>query len=412
MDKKYTHIHLYVEKYDKYEQFLLLDFVDKKEFGFFCQSLDFPVQYLDNEKTMLSFENVSFKKAHPREGLIYRIPIEYFASLSRERPNNDEPSSAVVVFRFILNSEQNFLLSAMFGRPVSEKRFVHIVSEKGDWNGPPCGAENLNSNIKVKVKKVGQGSWNEIYSDDICKIVFDIGSSILASENDCRALLKGNLALSDRPTLFISHWDIDHYNLLMYVSNKEISNLCCVFVPSECISLTSKNIVQRLEDHCTYLRPIKPFTNRLVKRKTSLRPLYSGKHYVLMGGEFSRNKNLSGLALIVWYSDGCAFLCADHSYYQVYENMKKAYHEYAKGLIAKSAILGITQKVNIVVPHHGGDGGKIESRYNINYPGQGVVSTGINKYGHPKDDVRAHFCKMGFIWSRLDHSHSDIILEL
>ncbi|ADY55168.1 hypothetical protein Sgly_0815 [Syntrophobotulus glycolicus DSM 8271] len=49
MDKKYTHIHLYVKEYDKCEQFLVLDFVERmvrvssfaegKEYQTICRNL-------------------------------------------------------------------------------------------------------------------------------------------------------------------------------------------------------------------------------------------------------------------------------------------------------------------------------------------------------------------------------------
>lgn len=411
---KFSYIHLYVEKFDRYENFILLDFVSDSEFLNFAKQLDYSINKQQYFSSMLLLDQVALKEGpFPKEGAVYKVPMAFLLELRGNYSFYSEGQSAVFAFKYEGNPVNSVRdrqdLPRLFQQEVSALPFTYNLSST--WKGAPCGAESLNQDIEVVVKQVGQGSWNEIKSQGRCRVVFDLGGSIFYSKDEVKALL-GNDPFKDNPTLIISHWDIDHYNLLAVASDDDLKKLCCIYVPSESISRTSKQMAKRLEKNCQYLCAIESLSTRKLKRRVSLNVEYQGAQYVLMAGEASKNKNLSGLALIVWNNNSCMFFCADHSYQQVFQDMKTAFSEATKKLIAKKAMLGGGHACHMVVPHHGGNAGKINNSYFFEVPGKALVSTGKNNYGHPFECVRTEMCDMGFQWIRVDFSKGDIKIIL
>ena len=404
------YLHLYVEKFDEYERFLLLDFVSDEEFRTFTKQLDYPTPDQQNTASMLRFEQIPFNKNYyPKEGSVYRIPICVFKNfrMNYSYDYNNVDDSPVIRFTYTYNpedtnqTERDQALKQLFHEEASAKQFVYKV--QGNWAGPPCGAESLQQDIEVIVKQVGQGSWNIIRSLDKCKVVFDIGCSIYYSINECMTLL-GTAPFKDHPSLIISHWDIDHYSLLTVTSDADLNQICCAFVPEECISRTSKVVAKRLESNCRYLCAIKSISSRKVNRRVSLNVIYNDARYILFSGEQAKNKNLSGLALIIYNGRSCIFLSADHSYQQVFEDMENALYSAPTAVIQKCAVLGENYICHLVVPHHGGEAGKNDGKFSLGIPGKAIISTGKNSYGHPFNEVRKKICDMGFEWVRTDYS--------
>lgn len=410
MDRQ-RYIHLYVEKFDTVEKFMLLDFATEDEFLSFAESFDYQDSNNQTFTSTLLFEQVTFSgKVYPKEGAVYRVALSSLLGLQWDYNFKHQDYVPMVAFKYTNEPfNQTLDLSQLFLQEVSAYPFTYKIN--GSWEGTPCGAEQLTQNIELVVKQVGQGSWNEIRSQGKCKIIFDIGCSIFYSYTICKNLL-GNDPFRDRPSLIISHWDVDHYNLLTVATDEDLQNICCVFVPASCVSLTSKKVAARLEANCNYLCSIETVPTRKIKRQVSLHVKYKGVQYILFVGETSKDKNLSGLALIVWNNTGCVFLCADHSYRQIFRDMNAVFLDTTQTLNSKKDLLEMQSICHIVVPHHGGNAGKIEKSYSLSSPGQAIVSTGKNNYGHPLEYVRAAICNMGFKWIRVDYSKGDIKITL
>ena len=402
------YIHLYIEKYDPKERVLLLDFLSEKEFDAFAGKYDLFIRDRIFTPTMMLVSNMRLRTEYPfAEGSVYRVPLAEVEELPWECFYCAEHPSAHIAF--YLDEYDTALsgnmpdLSSLSWEKVSGKQFEkHLESTTDDT---PCGLEKLHDNISVVVKNVGQGSWNGIYTGNTCTAFFDMGCSIYYTKQEMRNLL-GDDPFADHPTLLISHWDIDHYNLLTVAEDNALQNLCCAFIPDSCMTLTSKQVADRLYANCNFVHCVSPIPSRRKARIIGMETCCSGSNYMLFTGERSSSKNLSGLAIALWTGNNCVLLCADHSYYQVFERMLKIVQHDVKSLSAAA-------RIHLVVPHHGGNAGSIQYiPTNLTHAGQAIVSLGPNQYGHPLTDVRSAIYNAGFHWITTEFYQQDIRLAL
>lgn len=397
-------IHVYVEKIDPVERFILLDFVKKDEFQsfMFSNQLDYAIQDREDYASEILLQHANFttlKGHYPREGHVYKVPVDRLREQAHWEYNYMAERNRYFSVAFLTDASR-LDLSEVFRVEVSQSQFTMKV--QGNWDKEPCGAKCLTDDIKIVIKNVGQGNRNEIWDSSECHIIFDYGCSTHWSEKRVKKFIADNPIPNGKPSLIISHWDIDHYNMLKCISDMDLKKLCCVYVPANCTSLTSKNIAKKLQSNCA-ICAVEEFDQRAVARRVSLCAVFHGEHYILFGGERSKNKNLSGLALAIWNDSGRIFLCADHSYAQVFQDMEKTFHANAK----------MKQRTfHLVVPHHGGEGGKIPQVKFSDIPGDAIVSTGPNCYGHPNSDVRKSISSIGFQWRRTDVEDGDIEFSL
>ncbi len=196
----------------------------------------------------------------------------------------------------------------------------HLVEmSEGTWQGGrPCTLESLSDEIKIEVVDVGQGSTNLIQSNKRLTI-FDFGASIFASKTELKRIadkIAYKFDVSSKPSLIISHWDCDHYNLLTVLDDTWLSTLCCVFFSAEVISLTSKQVVKRLLNNCNYICTFK--SSSLKKGTTGIVPIISSNNYVLYIGGKSKSTNKSGLALVIKSTTDITILGADHNNKQIW----------------------------------------------------------------------------------------------
>jgi beta-lactamase superfamily II metal-dependent hydrolase len=410
---------IYIEKYYKIEGFLLADFINKEDYTLFCERIGYK-NLRNDERTMLLIKNLKFYKGIiPKEGSIYEMPYELFREYkwikepilhSKELPENAETSN-IISFR----TNANYYGNSFFEKSLKSP-FRTNTTRNGDsffekslkppclrfnrlryterWG--PCSLRRLSGNIKVRVKNVGQGNWNEIYDNNKCKVIYDIGASIFSTNFEIRKFVSGSKkAFADCPTLIISHWDIDHYQSLFEVDKSDLSNLGCVFVPDKLITETSKRAFKLLEDNCKFLNVICESSERVIKNRISLEICGKGDNFAFFRGEKSSDINKSGLALVVWNETGCVILAGDHHYSQVfcdvYDNIP------------------LRRQINIVTPHHGGKAGKIPTEIEGKIlPKLAITSTGNNNYGHPKEEIRKKLLKIGFKWLRTDIAGKDV----
>ena len=102
--------------------------------------------------------------------------------------------------------------------------------------------------------------------------------------------------------------------------------------------------------------------------------------FELYCGEQSTDKNKSGLLAVVSGKEGTVFLTADHTNYQVWDQL------YSTTQILKNTL-------NVVVPHHGGYCGATPV---VKGNGIAAVSVGDNDYGHPVQNVLNEYDKAGY----------------
>ena len=197
-------------------------------------------------------------------------------------------------------------------------------------------------------------------------------------------------------SLIISHWDIDHYNLLCVAPDDFLQNLSCVFYPAEGIGLTMKQVAARIERNCSFREAIKSPLPK--EHKSGIVWVHKGNRFILFTGEKSTSKNLSGLLLTVYNDKTTVFLTADHSNYQIWDQL-------CNEICFNPSLL------HVVVPHHGGNRGDFKIPLGF-FPGIAGVSVGSNIYGHPNSNTISLYRKKGFEVIQTDRSGQDIIIKI
>lgn len=218
--------------------------------------------------------------------------------------------------------------------------------------------------------------------------MFDFGCSTDYNNAQCSALLN-DCHLQVPWDLIISHWDLDHYNLLITADKKELGNIKNVYAPSNFITLTSQNVVKKLNAYSINFKFISPINKRVKCRQISLHEISAGNNWTMFCGEKSRSTNNSGLALAVYNYDKCVYLCADHTYKQSFDDM----HNYICSKI-------YSKKCHFVVPHHGRWAGKYNiANYNTSMASDlAVASCSKNSYGGPLCQNIKMYKALGFNW--------------
>ena len=213
--------------------------------------------------------------------------------------------------------------------------------------------------------------------------LFTIGAIIVTDEyrSDCFVLYKQFVYEIINGTLRAFLVATDKYKI------KRRALVC----PWPVVGLSAKKAVKRIHSK-TMVYGIKP--GQRLDARCGIMKISDGGGYSLFTGEEHLNPNLSGLLLSVSSKRATAFLTADHSNHQIWDEM------YAE-------LKDEWKELNIVVPHHGGNGGKSSGPKGKN-PGQAVISVGNNHYGHPKKAVIKSYESAGFKVSRTDIKKDDI----
>ena len=164
--------------------------------------------------------------------------------------------------------------------------------------------------------------------------------------------------------------------------------------------MTSKQVVKRLLDSCDYICTFKSPSVK-TKGSTGIVPIISGPNYALYIGEKSKSINKSGLALAIKSSKDITILGADHTNKQIWESIYPH-------------IVGSSDynRLNIVVPHHGGKCGKINISHSVLNPGIAAISVGKNTYKHPDQTTIDNYEYLKFDVKRTDWERKNILIEM
>lgn len=390
-------ISLYIEKVNRKENFVLLDFINESEYSTAINYCNInSTEYGGTMILMRPKADCNFK--YPTEGKIYNTTLENFYSvfnLNQGQPaiENDSPD---ILLEIDLTEYSSQMASRIFNNgSYPSKTFFSYINSEISSKDTDLVIPEIDS---VIVKNVGHGNWNQIICKNGRGIMFDFGCSVIYSNSERRNLLHNN-PLNKFTDLIISHWDIDHYNLINSANATELSYIKNVYAPIASVNLMCQKAIKKLSAaNITYLPPI---AQRLQKRVISLHEYSSGNNWSLFCGEQSKNKNLSGLALAVYNNQDCVYFCADHSFKQTLDDMYN---------ILTNKTSDLTH--HFIVPHHGGKAGTYNlKRFNSSGScGKAVASSAKNPYGGPKQDTITLFKSLGFNWEETEKAKNDIII--
>lgn len=271
--------------------------------------------------------------------------------------------------------------------------------------------------LKLQVNNVGQGNWNEVITRKRTRLVYDIGTY---KEKKSREPYVDNLILKHqytrKPTLVLSHWDLDHYNILLFMTPKELKQFSQIIVTATLPSLTPFKLLQRIvtktKVHLSLVDNNSPLltspvtfidvNNQMLGLYVCRLTMSSKKIYL----------NESGMLLNVDGSETNFLMTGDASYEQASDSIKQSY-----------AHIKQDKCHSLVVPHHGGGHqpqydlptycklkNAVISVDEIKKDKSGKIVR--NRYGHPTNEVLYHFIKLHKCkLLRTDYANEDIVLE-
>lgn len=388
---------VYIEEFNKQDGFVLFDFYDSNEHETFSTILN--SNFDINQPTMVRI--VNYNKRTIRENTYYSIKRET-VNYWRENNSITQNDNSFLIGYIIDMSDSNYE-EQVFTHTVSLNdgfNYNHLMSGRRDINNLEF---NLRGSLSVIVRNVGQGNWNEIMVDDSYTVVYDCGTTMNASRADVRTLVntRSSNYIKDKPNLFLSHWDKDHYHCLIGMTDAELSSFSNFICRDNLPNITSRKLYNRIRNLISpsniYAIPADVRISR--GGPTLLRPLNNTRNQlVIYNSQYHKDRNISGILLALKNADASVIFSGDSHYSQVSQCILPH--------------LNYPHNHNLIVPHHGGKGGRYEyvNPGHINF-NQAVISVGRNRYGHPQP-YYVNALNADFNVSKTSLIQSDIIINL
>ncbi|PVD51077.1 hypothetical protein DC498_16820 [Terrimonas sp.] len=384
-------IFIYIEKFNKLGNYVLADFVDSNEFGFFNQVTNMNYDY-ENNPSMLEILNYSQKQV--REGTVYRVSFETITTLI--------PQIQIVEDSLIIGFRIDLLPNGpeLFGKPKS------FSAEERFWLNMDDTQRDYLPNIdKVIVRNIGQGNWNELASDKKFVLIYDSGT-IYSTKADIVKTIAGSRNIEyqkDKPVLILSHWDVDHYHFLTAFDDETIKSFCTFIYRASIPNLTARKVLGRFrklnKDALCPLACIDPSPKKSSSKLIGIN-LTINKNIILYNASKNPSRNKSGIGLCIRKKNYCVILPGDFDYSQISDfilpDLAYACNHY------------------LIVPHHGGKAGKFEYKtYSNNILKEAVISVGKNPYNppHPHANNVINLKAKGFSVIRTDIIDRDYIIK-
>lgn len=403
-------INIRVEEFNKYKKEVLFDFIRKSDLIRFSETIT--PQLNNNENINLVDDSIFMDKSmillKNYDGEILRDGSTYSINNSNiklfKNDKIEEPDSYLIRYEiFSLQTKEN-TFNRTYIKPSFEVNDFFIPAETNSII-EKLSFNNEGHELKIIVRNIGQGNWNEVYQNGEVTLVFDIGAPVDATKLKVNEFVKGrkDIYQKSKPILILSHWDKDHYHSILGMSNEEIKECFSQFICRDQLpNITSERVFNKILDSIgpgnIFTIPTEVKTKRKIKKVTHIPLTPIDKKIVLYNSEMSKNRNKSGFLLTVKSKSQNVILSGDAHYIDISNSILP--HLNTKNIH------------NIVVPHHGGNAGKY--LYNIpnNTAGKAIISVGRNIHKHPFDHYIKALEKSGFKVLQTKNSSNDIEIIL
>ncbi|TYQ00229.1 beta-lactamase superfamily II metal-dependent hydrolase [Tenacibaculum adriaticum] len=392
---------VYIEEFNKPNGYVIFDFYDSNEFIRFSNTIKDDYDWIENG-TMVQL--INYNKRTIRENTYYSIKRETINFWIENDSISKNENSFLLGYEIDMTNFE--LETEVFTHTVSLNDFFETNHLAYSYNGIDNIGDidiDLNGDLSVIVRNVGQGNWNEIKRNNNFEVVYDCGTSLNAKKSDIRSLIssRSNDYLIDKPCFFLSHWDKDHYHCLVGMTDSELSSFSNFVCRDNLPNLTSRKLFSRISSllpfnvypipadnrtvrgGLTFLRALNPITNRLV----------------IYNSQYHKNRNISGIFLSLKNSKTSVVFSGDSHYSQISTCILPH--------------LNFNHQHYLIVPHHGGKGGT----YVYTNPGKikfesAIISVGPNKYGHPQPYYVSALKSDFRTFNKTSHAKSDITINL
>lgn len=306
-----------------------------------------------------------------KEGSWYDVPLENFQGFRYEEHSRNDAGSTFLRGTF---SAPNRAIE--FSQFLAPPKYANLTPAIPTFAAPDLNQER----IEVQVVDCGHGNWNEVSFGQL-RLLYDAGACRSFKSSQVRALVRSRSIASDkrRIYLFISHWDVDHYQALLRFSAAELANIKGIYVPSQVPdTATYKSVRSRLDKYGVPIHSVNP-AQKVPSDKNKvidLKQIATNGPIRIFRATPGRSRNQTGIVLGIQGSQRIAMLTGDHHYEKLLKVASSAYGSHKKPLL-------------LVAPHHGGHAGVPVAKdwlavfSSIDAP----ISCGSNNWDHPYKEV-------------------------
>lgn len=393
-------IYVYVEKYNKFSKYLLLDFVDSNELMFFNLITGFNYDW---EHKPVMMEIINYKQKTVQKGVMYRISNETI-QLFQQRIQIVE-DSLLIGFRIELNENDSDIIGKNILFNLEERLWRNM--DDSSYSDISQFKNKFKSYDKLVVRNIGQGNWNELIFKDQIELVFDCGT-IYTTKREQILRMIGNRNFEyqkSKPIFILSHWDVDHYHFLLGFDDNTINSVSAFIYRGEIPNLTARKALGRFRIlNRSALFPLSAVLPKLPKKSSTeleIIDLTGNGNILLQNAYKNRSRNKSGIGLTIRKSSVSIILSGDYDYSQISDYILP--------------ILNYECYHYLVVPHHGGKAGKfIYNTSSKNLLKQAIISVGANPYNprHPHSENITSLRAKGFTVIRTDIFSNDYCIDI
>lgn len=251
------------------------------------------------------------------------------------------------------------------------------------------------------VMNVGQGNMNLIQTPKF-NFFYDFGYAINATRSDLEIFLKNNKRYFEKDfAILISHWDLDHYQLLIaLLESPYLVNLKYIIanevIPNITVNRLILSLKKNLPTNAIHLIPCAKkessvkgyenyyskysFQNIDIKKDLGLNKACDLFNLDIFRGGYKSDRNRYSIVLIINYY-GHQIICTGDSHY-------KDVNKYVYSILEQTHNLS-SKILYYMVPHHGGKAGRFVMD-NLTFSrelSKFIISVGKNSYTHPRKDV-------------------------
>ncbi|HEK1768402.1 TPA: hypothetical protein SMR47_002340 [Pseudomonas putida] len=327
----------------------------------------------ENPASMLRFDYLPDSYFGCREGSWYEIPDEFWKGWRYHAIDPTGPGS--VFLRGELSVPEG---AKNFSRHLAAPMFIErdtAPASKYPLAGPNDVAAT-STTTTLSVIDCGHGNWNEIRTDSL-RLMYDVGASRLYDAAQIERLVQSQ-AIGEQGVevkIYISHWDVDHYQALLKFTDADIKVISEVTAPSQLPdTATCKRTMAMLDKHGIPVRLLAPAPRATPGRTIDLIEVQQVGPLTVFRATAGRSRNQSGIVLCYEGQSKLALLVGDHHYEKILNAIQGRFPS------AKDCVF--------VVPHHGGNAGSIDvTAWRVLFSSfETAISCGNNAWDHPLVD--------------------------
>jgi beta-lactamase superfamily II metal-dependent hydrolase len=385
---------------------LIFDFIDYASYNLFVRLLRPDDEISEKDPSMIVLKNFDRNRKFT-EGTYYKLNKKWIKN--RELSIDFFANSSVIRYSIDLGQEQ---ISDFFSgtTKVNGKGGDFFFLSNNIFNAASISSKELKNAIQpfieknklqeineLIVRKVGQGNWNEFLVEKKPVWIYDIGTIYTTSKTDVRNMIQSRekeYQLS-RPIVLLSHWHVDHYHMLLEAADETIKALSLFLCRNDSPNQTTNRLINRIETlnkeavvRIDFELMIKDQPKRLAKVETGIPQI--GIYNAIE----NKSRNCSGILMTFQNLKSTVVCAADFDYQQ----------------INKYVLTFFNDKYDnhyLVVPHHGGNAGKVLYDLKKGKRGTAIISVGDNPYRHPKKENLKALSELRFKIIRLDDPKQD-----